>query len=228
MRTIFSTVRAPQLPALTVGSLAITATWRPSTVPRPVTTPSAGRSSASALANSPSSMSDPGSSSRASLSRAVSLCCSRSLGRYRVPPLRALSRSSLERSVTFPRGRRPAPSTDLWAPCGRIRASSPALLAYAPTGAPAAVLVASFGCGHLDAQISRRRHQSPPLEVRLALFEERLDPLTRVFGLRDEEKLTVQVVHRCAKVHVLLAVERIAAKAHGNRRLLCEMRGDLV
>jgi len=45
-RTIFSTVRAPQEPALTVGSFATTQTGRPSTVPTPVTTPSAGRSAA--------------------------------------------------------------------------------------------------------------------------------------------------------------------------------------
>ena len=49
-RTIFSTVRAPHEPALTVGSLAMTIAGRPSTVPRPVTTPSAGRSGASELA----------------------------------------------------------------------------------------------------------------------------------------------------------------------------------
>ena len=42
-RTIFSTVRAPHDPAFTVGSLATTSTGRPSTVPRPVTTPSAGQ-----------------------------------------------------------------------------------------------------------------------------------------------------------------------------------------
>ena len=45
-RTIFSTVRAPHDPAFTVGSLAMTHTGRPSTRPTPVTTPSAGRSSA--------------------------------------------------------------------------------------------------------------------------------------------------------------------------------------
>ena len=45
-RTIFSTVRAPHDPAFTVGSLAITHTGRPSMRPTPVTTPSAGRSSA--------------------------------------------------------------------------------------------------------------------------------------------------------------------------------------
>ena len=49
-RTIFSTVRAPHDPAFTVGSLAMTMTGRSSTVPRPVTTPSAGSPAASALA----------------------------------------------------------------------------------------------------------------------------------------------------------------------------------
>ena len=78
---LFANVLADELPALTVGSLAITATWRSSIVPRPVTTPSAGSSSASAFANSPSSTNDPLSSSRSSRSRAASLCCSRSLGR---------------------------------------------------------------------------------------------------------------------------------------------------
>ena len=43
MRMIFSTVRAPQEPAFTVESLAISATGRPSMVAVPVTTPSAGR-----------------------------------------------------------------------------------------------------------------------------------------------------------------------------------------
>src|SRR6266571_6105034 len=227
MRMIFSTVRAPQLPAFTVGSLAITATPRPSTFPSPVITPSAGSSSASTFAKRPSSMNEPLSSSRSRRSRAVSLCCSRSLGRYRVPPWRAFSRSSLERSVIYPRGRRPAPSTDLWAPCGRIRASSPALLAHAPTGALAVVLVASFGCGHLDAQISRRRPQSPPLEFRLALLEERLDALARVLGLGHEQELAVQEVQRGAKVHVLLAVEGVAAEAQRDRRLASEQAGDL-
>ncbi len=58
-RTIFSTVRAPHEPALTVGSLAMTHTGRPSMRPVPVTTPSAGRSSARALASRPSSTNDP-------------------------------------------------------------------------------------------------------------------------------------------------------------------------
>src|SRR5215510_4608713 len=72
-RTIFSTVRAPQDPALTVGSLAMTQTGRPSMRPTPVTTPSAGRSSAWLLASRESSTKDPLSSSRASRSRTNSL-----------------------------------------------------------------------------------------------------------------------------------------------------------
>ena len=52
MRRIFSTVFGPQEPALTVGSLAISATRRPSIVARPVTTPSAPSPSWSQLASS--------------------------------------------------------------------------------------------------------------------------------------------------------------------------------
>ena len=73
MRMIFSTVRAPQDPALTVESLAISATGRPSTVAVPVTTPSAGRSPATTLAKVPSSTNEPSSTSRRTRSRANSL-----------------------------------------------------------------------------------------------------------------------------------------------------------
>src|SRR5215218_3119455 len=73
MRMIFSTVRAPQEPALTVESLAISATGRPSMVAVPVTTPSAGRSSATTLAKAPSSTKDPSSTSSRTRSRAKSL-----------------------------------------------------------------------------------------------------------------------------------------------------------
>ena len=72
-RTIFSTVRAPHDPAFTVGSLAMTHTGRPSTRPTPVTTPSAGRSSARLLASSPSSTNESLSSSSARRSRTKSL-----------------------------------------------------------------------------------------------------------------------------------------------------------
>src|ERR1700730_11792179 len=47
MRRIFSTVFGPHEPAFTVGSFAISATVRPSTVPTPVSTHSAPRGSAS-------------------------------------------------------------------------------------------------------------------------------------------------------------------------------------
>src|SRR5438067_10454199 len=70
---IFSTVRAPQEPALTVESFAIRQTGRPSTVASPVITPSAGKPSASALAYMPSSTNDPSSTSSATRSRANSL-----------------------------------------------------------------------------------------------------------------------------------------------------------
>jgi hypothetical protein len=73
IRMIFSTVRAPHEPALTVESLAMTQTGRPSTVAAPVTTPSAGRPSASALAYAPSSTKEPSSVSRRIRSRANSL-----------------------------------------------------------------------------------------------------------------------------------------------------------
>ena len=73
MRRIFSTVFGPQEPALTVGSLAISATVRPPTVPIPVTTPSAPSPSASQLASSASSVNEPSSSRRATRSRTGSL-----------------------------------------------------------------------------------------------------------------------------------------------------------
>src|SRR5215207_2216676 len=78
-RTIFSTVRAPHEPAFTVGSLAMTHTGRPSTRPTPVTTPSAGRSSARLLASSPSSTNESLSRSDARRSRTNSLPCAASL-----------------------------------------------------------------------------------------------------------------------------------------------------
>src|SRR5262245_31755738 len=94
-RTIFSTVRAPHDPALTIGSLATTTTGIPSIVPRPVTTPSAGNrppsSAAWLLASRPSSTNDCGSSNRSTRSRAVSLFCPRILASGRSSGSRALS-----------------------------------------------------------------------------------------------------------------------------------------
>jgi hypothetical protein len=79
MRRIFSTVRAPQEPALTVESLAMTQTLRPSIRPVPVTTPSAGRSPARLFAKAASSRNEPSSSRSARRSRQKSLPASRAL-----------------------------------------------------------------------------------------------------------------------------------------------------
>ena len=73
IRMIFSTVRAPHEPALTVGSFATTSAARPFTSPRPVTTPSAGKVPSCALASRPSSTNVPGSKSSSIRSRTYSL-----------------------------------------------------------------------------------------------------------------------------------------------------------
>src|SRR3954462_3301164 len=86
MRMIFSTVLGPHEPALTVGSLAITATGRPPIVPLPVTTPSAPRPSSCQLASRASSTNEPSSSSRATRSRTGSLPCSAAFARWRSGP----------------------------------------------------------------------------------------------------------------------------------------------
>src|SRR6478672_10534766 len=100
MRRIFSTVFGPQEPALTVGSLAIRATRRPSIVARPVTTPSAPSPSSCQLASSPSSAKDPASTSSSTRSRTGSLPCSAVFSWWRRgPPARAAS-SALAKSVT--------------------------------------------------------------------------------------------------------------------------------
>src|ERR1022692_37 len=96
MRTIFSTVRGPQDPALTVGSFAITAHVLPCMRPIPVTTPSAASSGSSVPASSPSSTKSlPESKRRLIRSRTGSLFWVASLSRWRCgPPARALSRRS--------------------------------------------------------------------------------------------------------------------------------------
>src|SRR6202044_2184352 len=91
---IFSTVRAPQEPALTVESLAISATGRPSTSAVPVMTPSAGRPSARALAYRPSSVKLPSSTRPAIRARANSLPAASADWWYRgAPPCSTRSRS---------------------------------------------------------------------------------------------------------------------------------------
>ena len=110
MRMIFSTVFGPHEPAFTVGSLAMTATGRPPTVPMPVTTPSAPRPSSSQLASSASSTNEPSSSSRAMRSRTGSLPCSAAFARWRSgpPAERALDAPPAGRSQARPSRRRVA------------------------------------------------------------------------------------------------------------------------
>src|SRR5829696_1196952 len=102
MRMIFSTVFGPQDPALTVGSLAISATGRPPIVAMPVTTPSAPKPSCSQLASRASSTKLSASTRRATRSRTGSLPCSCDLSRWRCgPPPRARS-SACSRSDMAP------------------------------------------------------------------------------------------------------------------------------
>ena len=96
IRMIFSTVRAPQEPAFTLGSLATTRAGRPWTRPRPVTTPSAGSPSASALASWPSSVKVPGSKSRSIRSRTKSLFAAASLAAARSVGASVRSRAALD------------------------------------------------------------------------------------------------------------------------------------
>ena len=139
-RTIFSTVRAPQDPAFTVGSLAITHTGRPSMRPVPVTTPSAGRSSASVFASSASSTNEPSSSSNARRSRTNSLFAAASLARSfsRLPASARSVRLAISSAVmrvtvlvrgpariTWPGSSRPTMSCARWAQSMRAPTSTP-------------------------------------------------------------------------------------------------------
>ena len=96
MRRIFSTVFGPQEPALTVGSLAISATGRPPIVAIPVTTPSAPRPSCSQLASSASSVKESGSIRRSTRSRTGELAL---LGDLLVMALGAAGEGGLERAT---------------------------------------------------------------------------------------------------------------------------------
>src|SRR6185436_14239322 len=116
MRTIFWTVFSPQEPAFTVKSLAMTQTGRPSTVPTPVTTPSAGVSGSAERARSQSSWNSvPGSRSRLRRSRTKSLPSARILSRYLTCPCwtRAIS-SRRRRSLTPGMVARGSVATPAW------------------------------------------------------------------------------------------------------------------
>src|SRR6266508_3216717 len=120
IRMIFSTVCGPQDPAFTVGSFAITATGRPWIEPTPVTTPSAGRSPASALTSRPFSANPSASSSSSRRrSRTNSLPCSASFSWYfGAPPARARSAAPASASACPPSGPPCPPSGSPCPPCG--------------------------------------------------------------------------------------------------------------
>ena len=99
---IFSTVRAPHEPALTVESLAMIATGRPCTRPMPVTTPSAGRSARRRVGERPSSTKSlpPSSQSSAIRSRQKSLPAAAFASWYLgAPPFLIFAPSALNSSL---------------------------------------------------------------------------------------------------------------------------------
>src|SRR5262249_51670768 len=57
-------------------------------------------------------------------------------------------------------------------------------------------------------------HTSPPLPLRIALLEERGDPLDQVLGREGERELGAQELERVLEGHVLLAVHGVVAKPH--------------
>lgn len=103
---LFSQVKAPQEPAFTVKSWAMTATGRPSIAPTPVTTPSADSPLARMLASRPSSTKLPGSSRMASRSRTGSFVGHREPSPPAVATAVASSRSikSYSRVMSGPSG----------------------------------------------------------------------------------------------------------------------------
>src|SRR6516162_9972154 len=112
IRMIFSTVRAPQEPALTVESLAISATGLPSIVAVPVITPSAGSPSARTLAYRPSSVKLSSSVSNRIRSRANSLPAAAADSWYlRAPPRSMPARTSARSECSATRGLYLGPAT---------------------------------------------------------------------------------------------------------------------
>src|SRR5579863_2134736 len=151
IRMIFSTVRAPHDPALTVESFAISATVRPLIVAVPVMTPSAGRPSARALANRPSSVKLPSSVSRAIRSRANSLPAAAADSWYlRAPPRSMPARTSARSECSATRGLYPGPAPEPFA--HRVQPARPGLGAFNEPGR-SGVLVGPQRGGHLPGRV---------------------------------------------------------------------------
>src|SRR6516165_9171751 len=151
IRMIFSTVRAPQDPALTVESLAISATGLPSIVAVPVITPSAGSPSARTLAYRPSSVKLPSSVSSLIRSRANSLPAAAADSWYfgappRSMPARTAARSECSATTGLYLGPVPEPPTH------RLQPARPGLGALDPPGGPRVPVGRQRG-GHLPGRI---------------------------------------------------------------------------
>src|SRR5215831_5051123 len=161
---IFSTVRAPQLPALTVESLAMRATVRPPIFPRPVTTPSAGSSGSAELAKEPSSTKESGSRSRAMRSRANSFPVSEFLAWYLgAPPSRMRARRARRVSSAGMRQ-------------GALARGVPRLSAV-PTVEPPATPISRRGANHGVLGHRARLHQELPVHESRPGRSQALEPL---------------------------------------------------
>src|SRR5215469_3198730 len=135
IRMIFSTVRAPQEPALTVESLAISATVRPSMVAVPVITPSAGSPSARTLAYRPSSVKLSSSVSSAIRSRANSLPAFAADSWYLGAPPRSMpARTAARSECSATTGLYLGPAADPFA--HRLQPAWPGRRALQPPGGP--------------------------------------------------------------------------------------------
>src|SRR5215469_9062978 len=147
IRMIFSTVRAPQEPALTVESLAISATVRPSMVAVPVITPSAGSPSARTLAYRPSSVKLSSSVSSAIRSRANSLPAFAAASWYLGAPPRSMPARTAGRSeCSATTGLYLGPAPDPFA--HRVQPARPGLGALDEPGGPGGGVGRQRG-GHL-------------------------------------------------------------------------------
>src|SRR5262249_13912550 len=208
MRRIFSTVRAPHDPAFTVESLAMTATGRPWTRPTPVTTPSAGRSGASQLARSPSSVNSlPASNRSSSRRRQKSLPSSAFfLWYFSAPPARAFSARAASSAAECS-----------WLICR--------LLARAGSALRVARLRLAPGSRLSSPALART---SFPLVAGRALLGERAQPLGAVLGGEGGLVALAFDGEPGGELGVEPAVDRLLRLGDADRRAAGELLGERV
>ena len=163
---IFSTVFGPQEPALTVGSLAISATGRPPIVAMPVTTPSAPKPSCSQLASSASSTNESGVDAAARRARARAACparCDFSWWRSGPPP-RARSSASFRSDMASNVSLRAARSCDRSAAADQLQAAL-AHDAGADAGAERCAIPAARAASSPNASRPMPRPASAPIST---------------------------------------------------------------